>query len=205
MHKFFRGAPPVNMEDTKKKFHNQWGGAFIHSPEHEAIGERLYECQAHYCAYCDVKINDITAGHIEHLERRRGACQRTFDWNNMFFSCNNDDSCGNFKDDNKRQLKFNSADIVDPSLEDPADFFVYDDLGNILPRDAAHRQRAEETIRVFNLNNARLMGIRSGIARSVTFFLQCNPSHEQMELFLQDMVARDCPSVCLSLLRMNRT
>lgn len=203
MHKFTRGMPPVDMAKTKKKYHNQWDKTFIDSNEHAVISDCLYGRQDHYCAYCDTKINVQKDGHVEHLERRANNPQRRFDWNNMFFSCNKDDSCGNFKDNSKPAPVFNPMDIVDPSIEDPDDFFVYDLEGNILPKDADHAHKAKETIRIFNLNNARLTGIRSGLAVTITGILEYNPSEQELDAVLSSLIDI-CPSVCYSLLRKKR-
>ena len=201
MHKFSRGEPPVDIAKTKADYHNKWDNIFLASAEHQAIGDCLYERQSHYCAYCDTRITSKENGFIEHLERRSDNPQRTFDWKNMFFSCKHPESCGYFKDGANTKQCFNPADIVDPSTEEPADFFAYGMNGKISARNKASAHRAEETIRVFNLNNARLIGIRSGVARSVAFFLEHNPSDEQIDEFLHDMVEKDCPSVCCDFLR----
>lgn len=199
MHKFTRGMPPVDMAVTKRRFRNQWDDSFLKSEEHAAIGDCLYTGQARHCAYCDVKINDMKAGHIEHLERRSDNPQRIFDWSNMFFSCNHNDSCGNFKDNER--LQFNAADIVDPSVDDPADFFTCGMNGRISARNSASSRRAGETIRVFNLNNERLTGIRANIARAVSYFLESNPSAEQIDAYLREISSFDCPSVYYNLLK----
>ena len=105
------------------------------------------------------------------------------------------------KDGDKTKQSFKPADIVDPSVDDPADFFVYGMNGKVSARNEVYAHRAKETIRVFNLNNARLTGIRVGIARSIAFFLEHNPSEEQIDEYLRDMEDKDCPSVCYGFLK----
>lgn len=199
MHKFSRGMPPVDMAETKKKYHNLWDETFLKSDEHTAICDCLYARQDHHCAYCDIKINDTAAGHVEHLERRSDNPQRTFDWNDMFFSCNHTDSCGKYKDNSR--LRFTPAEIVDPSVDDPSDFFVYGMNGRVSALNSVSAHRAGETIRVFNLNNERLTGIRANIARLVSYFLENNPSDKEIDEFLLGMVDADCPSVYFGLLK----
>ena len=201
MHKFSRGEPPIDMTTAKADYNNQWDSAFIASGEHKIIGDCLYERQSHYCAYCDTRICSKENGFIDHLERRSDNRERTFDWNNMFFSCRHSESCGYFKDGDKTKQSFKPADIVDPSVDDPADFFVYGMNGKVSARNEVYAHRAKETIRVFNLNNARLTGIRVGIARSLAFFLEHNPSEEQIDEYLRDMEDKDCPSVCYGFLK----
>ena len=201
MHKFSRGAPPVDMGKTQTDYSNQWDKTFLASAEHEAIGDCLYERQSHHCAYCDTRINSKENGFIEHLERRSDNPQRTFDWNNMFFSCKHPESCGYFKDGDKTKQSFVPTDIVDPSAEDPADFFVYGMNGKISARNAASAHRADETIRVFNLNATRLTGTRANVARSVAAFLLGNPTDDDIVEFLNSLNDCDCPSVYYDLLK----
>lgn len=199
MHKFIRSSAPVNFKQVEQKY-KRWNRDFIESEEHAIIGSALYEQQEYYCAYCEMKIKEVLhGGHIEHLERRNDNPRRTFDWNNMFFSCNNHDSCGKFKDNEK--LSYNINDIVDPSREDPADFFVFDALGNILPLNHSVEHRATETIRVFNLqDSARLKQKRAEIAETVKYFLESSPSENDITEFLASLADQDCISVYYNML-----
>ena len=201
MHKFSRGESPIDLTKAKKKFHNQWDKTFIGSAEHAALSEFLYACQSHYCAYCEIKINKPSDGFIEHLERRSDNPERTFDWTNMFFSCNHSDSCGIFKDNSKPKMDFSLNDIIDPSTVDPQDFFAYDSEGNILPKNSNYTQQVNETIRIFNLKNSRLINIRKNIASTVAFFLEGNPSEDDINEFLLQISNKDCPSVYYYLLK----
>lgn len=199
MHKFNRGEAPVDFKIVKQKYAN-WD-AFIGSSEHIAIGERLYEQQDHYCAYCEIYLHDKEDGFIEHLERQRDNSKRIFDWSNMFVSCHKHDSCGIYKDDHAGKFKF--ADIIDPSRENPADFFQCDSQGNILPRKNltdVQRKRAEETIRIFNLNCPRLANIRKKAINNVNAFLECMPIKEEISNFLDSLSNVDCISVYHALL-----
>ena len=199
MHKFVRGEEPVDLEAMRRR-HPHWD-AFARTAEHTQLGDALYERQARYCAYCETRITQKENGHIEHLERRSDNPARTFDWSNMFFSCNHRDSCGNYKDDTKPRLRFNPADIVDPSCEDPLDFFTYDALGGISARDEAHKMRAEETIRIFHLDkSARLCNIRANAARTAINFMEREPSEDEITAFLNSLPPDcDCISVYYSL------
>lgn len=199
MHQFKRGEAPVDFRIIKQKYAN-WD-AFIGSSEHIAIGNRLYEQQDHYCAYCEIYLHDKEDGFIEHLERQRDNSRRIFDWSNMFVSCRRHDSCGIYKDDHAGNFKL--ADIIDPSRENPSDFFQYDLQGNILPRKNltdVQRKRAEETIRIFNLNCPRLANIRRKAINNVKAFLECMPIKEEISNFLDSLSNVDCISVYHALL-----
>lgn len=140
MRRFTRDDMPVALPALEQRAQD-WEH-FVAMQEHTALGDALYERQQHYCAYCETLLHAKKQGFIEHLERRRDNPARSFDWNNMFYSCKNGDSCGKFKDAQRHPVHFAPADIVDPSREDPQDFFTYDANGTIrlllpVPKDNA--------------------------------------------------------------------
>ena len=88
---------------------------------------------------------------------------------------------------------------MDPSTEDPMDFFNYDMEGNIVPKENPEtRFRASETIRVFNLNEPKIKETRANIARIVTCILDCE-TDEVIDEFLASLTDPDCISVYYSL------
>lgn len=95
----------------------------MRTDEHAKLADALYARQDGYCAYCEIHLKNRSAGHLEYLERRSDNPKRTFDWSNLFYSCSKRDSCGKYKDNER--IRFNPADIIDPSVENPLDFFVY--------------------------------------------------------------------------------
>ena len=209
MQKFNRGCSPVNLPSLEKEcrqsginpweyFYNQYRAM------HDQLSVSLYEAQKHCCAYCECQLKHPSipkTSHIEHLERQSDNPNRIFDWSNMFLSCDNNDSCGIFKDESKPRIVFNAQDIVDPSYEDPQDFFQYDVLGRISPRDdisSVSQHRAQETIRVFNLNSPRLCNIRKRIASFALSYQDKND--EDIDFFLQNIRNADCLSVYYTLL-----
>lgn len=202
MHHFERGQSPVDLQAIARKGIN-WS-SFAGSHAHRIVGDALYERQHHYCAYCEVFLEQKTDGHTEHLARRSDFPQRTFDWYNLFFSCNHIDSCGRFKDNSR--IQFDVNDIIDPSRENPQDFFNYDRFGHIFPRvglSELERRRACETIRVFNLDNSgRLCNIRQQAFQAVVTFLQCSehPDTSTIDRFLEMVNGGHCISVYYTLL-----
>ena len=206
MHKFTRGDAPVNLTKMETKYHN-WS-SFERTPEHFALGNALYERQDHYCAYCESFLANKSKGHIEHLERRSDNPRRAFDWSNMFFSCNNHDSCGKYKDNSLSPRKFTQTDIIDPSQETPLDFFMFDMNGGVQAKaglDENHTRKAKETIRIFNLDQSdRLRGIRFAIAQTIAGFLESNPDDDTIDFFFSSLEHSDCISVYKSLLDAGR-
>lgn len=171
MRKFERGSEPKFLTEARKKGYS-WE-KFSQTNRHKELRDLLYETQGRQCAYCESSIKkkkDKIDGHIEHLNRRKDAPNRTFDWSNLFFSCNRVSSCGNYKDNPKHKIIFNPDDIIDPSRENPADFFTYDPNGWIVPRgdiSEAAKWRASETVRVFNLNSPELHRAREDAVKTL--------------------------------------
>lgn len=149
------------------------------------LGDVLYQLQDGYCAYCETHLSSRGDGHIEHLERRSELPDKMFDWGNLFFSCLRETSCGKYKDD--RRICFNRADIVDPSQENPADFFAFSMTGRILARNGLGKHRAEETIRVFNLNDPGLVQKRKCAAITVSQYL--DKTDAMKEALMQGLIA----------------
>ena len=199
MHRFSRGEAPGVLAGAHRRFHNDWN-AFLGSEAHTALGEALFARQHHYCAYCEVALSRKEEGHIEHLQRRSDVPERTFDWSNLFFSCSHLDTCGKYKDN--QRIRFNPADIIDPSRENPLDYLRYDMNGNVhaIEGDPVREHRANETIRIFHLNAPRLKGIRKQIAITVQSLFSCDENEQ--EAFLKNVRKGhyDCVSVYHNLL-----
>lgn len=212
MHAFTR--PPLKsrlLDPIQKRLVANWSEYMTKFPnEHNSLSRFLWcDVQEFFCAYCERVISPREGvgygdGHIEHRERIRDNPARMGDWTNLFFSCNDSNSCGHFKDSQAGQ--FDIQDIIDPSAEDPSRYFRYDGNGGVSPieADAARPHKAAETIRVFNLDKApALRALRRGIAATVEgFILACggNPSQQEKDDFLNSVKSLDCPSVYKSLL-----
>lgn len=123
------------------------------APDHKAeIRAHLEIMQDRRCAYCEGDI-DALGQHIEHFRRKKHHPALTFDWNNLFWSCNVRDSCGHFKDNGAGP--YNVADLINPCCDDPDAFFIFQADGTISIRhglSAAEKHRASETLRVFSLD-----------------------------------------------------
>jgi uncharacterized protein (TIGR02646 family) len=118
------------------------------------IRAQLEQLQGRRCAYCEGSL-DALGYHIEHFRRKDGAHfpHLTFVWANLYWSCDQADSCGRYKDHGAGA--HNPDDLVDPCLEDPDQFFRFRSDGTISLRpglSGADMRRAEESLRVFNLN-----------------------------------------------------
>jgi uncharacterized protein (TIGR02646 family) len=131
------------------------------SGEHkQEIRDCLKQMQSERCAYCE---GDVYNGvHIEHFRRKNilHFPQLTFEWENLFLSCESHEHCGHYKDRPSAD-PYNPAELVKPDEHEPDDYFYFHSDGDVRPRsglEAPRLRQALETIRVFNLD-AVLFGL----------------------------------------------
>lgn len=116
------------------------------------IRTHLEQMQGRRCGYCEGPVDEL-GQHIEHFRRKKYFPDLTFSWTNLYWSCDQVDSCGHYKDQGAGA--YNVNDLVDPCLDDPDQFFRFRTDGTISIRPGlspAAQRKAEETLRVFNLN-----------------------------------------------------
>jgi uncharacterized protein (TIGR02646 family) len=127
----------------------------------ENIWRELDKMQNGFCAYCERKLN--SKKHIEHFKAKRDDNRLEFEWNNLFGSCGNPSSCGIFKD-SKKGRPYRTQDLIKPDEHNPELYLFFSSTGKVKPRpnlNPRDLKLAQETIRVFNLNNdISLLGAR---------------------------------------------
>ena len=129
---------------------NTWGD--LTGPDRALIHISLEAMQGRICAYCEGALDSL-GQHIEHFRRRSIFPGSTFDWTNLYWSCDQQDSCGHYKDSGAGS--YNVADLIEPCIDDPDHYFRFRSDGTINVRfglTVAESLRATETLRVFNLN-----------------------------------------------------
>lgn len=113
------------------------------------------------CAYCERMTDDSDQrhGHIEHFREQKHFPSLALDWNNLFWSCSDPLTCGERKgicvDYHGSAALFDPNCLIDPSKDDPDVYLLFASDGTVHPRtelSPVGRHRAEETIRVFQLN-----------------------------------------------------
>ncbi|WP_086775288.1 retron Ec78 anti-phage system effector HNH endonuclease PtuB [Vibrio coralliirubri] len=116
----------------------------------------LDKMQNGYCAYCECYLK---RKHIEHFKTRTAYPQETFRWANIFGSCGDSSKtggwgrCGIYKDAGAG--KYNIAELLKPDQDDPSDYLLFLTSGMVVAHPSltgGSLRKAEETIRVFNLN-----------------------------------------------------
>jgi uncharacterized protein (TIGR02646 family) len=136
----------------------------LKAAEKAEIRARLLELQRQRCAYCERRTGeDRDDGHIEHFRNQANHAYLELAWSNMFWSCNDEKTCGKYKDKCDRlagpRSAFDHTDIIDPSAEDPGElllFVVDGTLRGLDGLDAGKQRRVAETLRVFHLDSPYL-------------------------------------------------
>lgn len=129
---------------------NTWND--LNGQDRALIHVSLEAMQGRVCAYCEGPLDSL-GQHIEHFRRRHCFPESTFDWNNLYWSCDQHDSCGHYKDNGAGA--YSVADLIEPCIDDPDYYFRFRSDGTISVRSgltAEESWRATETLRVFNLN-----------------------------------------------------
>lgn len=157
-----------------------------------------------FCAYCECHLKDK---HIEHFRTRNRFPSLTFDWNNLFGSCGNPQlagqslRCGIYKD-RSGHPQYDPNDLIKPDTDDPSHFLIFLTSGVVRARNdlsPSDKRKAEETIRVFNLNgNSELMNRRKNAIKPLldeikTFYdLKSSFTEEEWDEYLQSQLEQLC-------------
>lgn len=172
------------------------------STQRAEIRAALLTVQGHRCAYCERRTGDHRKydGHIEHFHRQTDRPDLALSWDNLYWSCNDERTCGKHKDrcigESGDQRRFDTADVVNPGLDDPEEYLHFVSDGEVVPRNEIQgtaRRRAEETIRVFQLNeSAYLKRSRQDAVRpflgAIEILLDSEP--EILERYVRKELAR---------------
>jgi uncharacterized protein (TIGR02646 family) len=148
--------------------------------------------QGNQCAYTELPLEyEKTNSHIEHLKRKDSAFfpELTFEWSNLFVSCNSDDFGGKYKDGKylKGKTKADNALIINPALENPNEYFELKNWGELTIKDDLQgiaKTKAEETIKAFNLNHNSLQDRRREMIQSVNDYKNGGLDSEMIIEFL---------------------
>lgn len=124
----------------------------------------LLEEQNMYCPYCEKTIENIHKCHIEHIMPRDFYPSKFQDYDNLLVSCDEKNSCGNFKKNNY------SSDFINIVIENPKEYLTYDiSTGRIEPicKEGTNYTKANYTIKILNLNNYNLVQARAAFLKSI--------------------------------------
>jgi len=125
------------------------------------LNQVLLQEQNNMCVYCESKLKDF---HIDHFFKRDLFQKQTFEYDNLFLSCNFEFHCAKYKDKFglKKEEFFEIYSPIDINLDE----FEYSFTGEILGK----TDKAKKTIEVFNLNQKSLVEKRKKISLSVEHY-----------------------------------
>lgn len=175
--------------------HGHHGWDDLTSADKAEIRQKLEQMQGRRCAYCEGSLDGL-GSHIEHFRRKSQAYfpHLTFAWSNLYWSCDRQDSCGHYKDHGAGA--YNVNDLIDPCADDPDAFFRFRTDGTISIRSGiphTQKHKAEETLRVFNLNPqwGRLRNMRKSAVSAYVLFVDGCVGFSTAELhdFFRDELA----------------
>jgi len=152
----------------------------------------LEEEQGNQCAYTELHLDyEKDNSHIDHLRRKDSSFfpKLTFEWSNLFVSCISSNFGGKFKDETflKGKTPADNELIINPSIENPTDFFELKSWGEITVRTILkenEKRKAEETIKAFNLNHNSLIHRRKEMMQSVKRYKNGGLDSEMITEFL---------------------
>jgi uncharacterized protein (TIGR02646 family) len=163
MHKIERNAVPTPdclAEPAAERRYTE-----LYGPEKQEIRTALHAIQKHRCAYCERRTGpEKDDGHIEHFRKQADNPGLDMTWANMFWSCNDEKTCGKSKDKctrpNGPKAIFNCDDLINPCIDEPDEFFLFVTDGTIQLREGLsgdNERRAIETLRVFQLTESAFL------------------------------------------------
>lgn len=127
------------------------------------IRKKIAEEQNGISAYTEEPFSEQI--HIDHFYKRSLFPERTFDWNNLFVDGVNENYGAKYKDAHiKKCAEYDN--LISPGEENVERFFSYMSNGEVIAAkelSARESQRAEFTIKTFNLNDSVLKSKRARI------------------------------------------
>lgn len=152
---FVKTHPQASWEEAKDVSHI-WREYMLHCEQHGMSG------------YTEEPLR-LNHSHIDHFHKRSLFSELIFDWNNFVVDGVDETYGAKFKDKYVKNREDNDM-LINPVVEDAGRFFKYELNGNISvasglsPSDA---ERANYTIKAFNLNEASLSERRKTIINIV--------------------------------------
>ena len=152
--------PPVCL--GAQPAHQEWG-AFMQTPCHGTVADRLRGEQNHLCCYCERCITQDRS-HIEHVVPRSRCSVGTYDYTNLAASCSSrtgqDSHCGH-----RKAGAYDAARFVSPHSQAAGGLFAYGIDGGITPADPLRPDAAKYMRDLLGLDCPSLTGRRRDHAR----------------------------------------
>ena len=159
----------------------------------KCLREALIEEQKYQCFYCEKKIvNDTSKVHIDHIKQRDVYHKLECIYSNMALSCNNQNHCAKYKDNQEvwDDSKFLRILSENPQLqENISDFFIYRSNGKITVKNSLtedEKERAINTINYLNLNHKDLVSTRENIFSQLEMYKSYNYEIDEIFTFFNE-------------------
>lgn len=167
MRKLIRSETPDCLKKYRHGLH-KWSD--VTPPDREIIWRQFEIMQNGFCAYCECLLR---SKHIEHFKNRDAYPKNTFEWENLFGSCDDRNRCGHYKD-SKYVKPYSVTNILKPDEDNVNKYLLFLTNGHVITKlDLTENDKfkAYETIRVFNLD-----GDKSIVNRRKKAFksIECN-------------------------------
>lgn len=153
-----RTEPSTFINWKKKNINNEWED-FSGSEEYNKLRKQLIKQQDKMCCYCEIALKEDINAHIEHIQAKHHYPQKRFDFENLYASCQHQDSCGHEKGSS------NFANMILPNM-DCQSYFTYTRNGKIIPAKEGDAN-SQKTIDLLGLNCKRLKRGRESIIKSL--------------------------------------
>ncbi len=181
MRKINKGeAPQQFSEYVRKEMPKTWEDfrkCEQHDEVYAACMEQLMHEQHGLSGYTEIPVEENANLHIDHF-RRRGVFQtpqNCFDWNNLIADEHNPNYGADFKDKHISQKEAYKK-LINPVVEDPHYYLTYQTNGQIVAKaelDEKGKERADFTIRMFNLKHPSLVQRREVLIKLVRDYKMC--------------------------------
>lgn len=166
MRKIFKGEDPTCLDSAER---NGWTWDEFVAKDHDGYlicREQANTEQQGVCAYTELPLDvEKVTVHFDHFRKKSIYPKLRFKWDNLFAAVKDNRFGADFKDGivNGQNHKQVYASILSPLTVGLQDYFHYATSGEIEPMSGLSEEsfeKAEETIRVFNLNEAELVNRR---------------------------------------------
>lgn len=151
--------------------------------------------QSGFSAYTERRLDGADESlHVDHfLKQQLCTVRQRFEWTNLFVDehAGSEQYGADYKDNSKNSPVNSLEDnqkLINPSMEDPHDYFEYVANGDIVPKSGLHRfqkERADFTIKAFNLNGS-LTNQRREVLRMIAAYKlgECSAEDTKATLLL---------------------
>lgn len=155
-------SPEIFQDFIRKNNPTSWDNMHSAQPQiYGSVCEELLKEQNDLCGYTELPLKEGHR-HIDHYYKRSLFPEKCFCWDNFIMATMDSDFGARYKDKqiNRREMYHG---IFNPVVDNPQDYFEYNSLGEIKPKEdipEAIANKANKTIEIFNLNATQLKNKR---------------------------------------------